>query len=137
MTELQQQTLQAVLDRVIPPDDFPGAWEAGVGNYLARQFEGDLASRITFYLAGLDGIEAEAMAGLGKHFVSLGPNEQDSILQRVESGKVTTSWTISPEEFFKLMVETAAEGYYSNPEQGGNLGAISWAMTGFSKYGPV
>jgi len=137
LTELQQQTLQAVLDRVIPPDDFPGAWEAGVGNYLARQFEGDLASRITFYLAGLDGIEAEAMAGLGKHFVSLGPNEQDSILQRVESGKVTTSWTISPEEFFKLMVETAAEGYYSNPEQGGNLGAISWAMTGFSKYGPV
>ena len=128
MTELQQQTLQAVLDRVIPPDDFPGAWEAGVGNYLARQFEGDLASRITFYLAGLDGIEAEAMSGLGKHFVSLGPNEQDSILQRVESGTVTTSWTISPEEFFKLMVNTAAEGYYSNPEQGGNLGGISWAM---------
>ena len=137
MTELQRQTLRAALDCVIPPDDFLGAWEAGVGNYLALQFKGDLAPQMTFYLAGLDGLEAEAIARFENHFFSLGPEDQNSILQSVESGTVKTSWTISPEKFFKLMVETAAEGYYSNPEQGGNIGEVSWAMTGFSKYGPV
>jgi gluconate 2-dehydrogenase gamma chain len=137
LTDLQRQTLQAALDCLIPPDDFPGAWEAGVGNYLARQFEGDLASRRSFYLAGLDGIEAEAIARFGEYFSKLESEDQSSILQSLESGAVATSWAISPEIFFKLMVETAAEGYYSNPEQGGNLDAISWTMTGFSKYGPV
>ncbi len=43
LTEVQQQTLRAAVNRSIPPDDYPGALEAGVGHYLARQFEGDLA----------------------------------------------------------------------------------------------
>ena len=32
------------MDRLIPPDEDPGAWDAGVGDYLAAQFENDLAS---------------------------------------------------------------------------------------------
>ena len=42
LTKQQQQTLRAAVDRIIPPDDYPGAWQSGVGDYLARQFEGDL-----------------------------------------------------------------------------------------------
>jgi len=42
LTEELQQTLRAAVDRIIPPDDYPGAWQSGVGYYLARQFEGDL-----------------------------------------------------------------------------------------------
>jgi hypothetical protein len=40
-TELQQQTLRAAVDRLISPDDYPGAWNAGIGDYLAGQFEGE------------------------------------------------------------------------------------------------
>jgi hypothetical protein len=32
-----------------------------------------------------------------------------------------------------MLVNTAAEGYYSEPQQGGNRGAISWVMTGFEE----
>jgi len=39
LTEVQQQTLRAVVNRIIPADDYPGAWEAGIGHYVARQFE--------------------------------------------------------------------------------------------------
>ena len=41
-SERQAATLRAMVDRLIPPDDFPGGWEAGVGDYLARQLSGDL-----------------------------------------------------------------------------------------------
>ena len=83
LTELQLQTLRAALDCVIPPDDFPGAWEAGVGNYLARQFAGDLAPQLAFYCAGLDGLESEANARYGEHFFKLRSEDQNVVLQSV------------------------------------------------------
>ena len=137
MTELQLQTFRAVLDCVIPSDEFPGAWEAGVGNYLERQFTGDLAHQLELYCAGLDGLEAEANARFNELFARLKSSQQNAIIESVESGEVISSWKVDPRQFFKLLVETAAEGYYSDPEQGGNFDAVSWTMTGFSECGPV
>ena len=34
LSEKQQETLRTLLDRIIPPDDYPGAWQSGVGDYL-------------------------------------------------------------------------------------------------------
>ena len=40
LTDEQWHTLQALADRIIPQDpDWPSGWQAGVGDYLARQFE--------------------------------------------------------------------------------------------------
>ena len=133
MTEEQQQTLRAVLNCLIPPDDFPGAWDAGVSDYLTRQFQTDLAPRFDFYCSGLDGLDSEAAARFGNSFSLLATTEQVSILESVETGEVVTEWTIPPRVFFDLLVNTTAEGYYSNPEQGGNRGAVSWAMVGFEE----
>lgn len=55
MTEIQEQTLRAAVDRIIPPYDCPGASDAGIGDYLA-QFEGDLALQLELFTAGLDGL---------------------------------------------------------------------------------
>jgi gluconate 2-dehydrogenase gamma chain len=131
LTEVQQQTLRAVIDRIIPPDDFAGAWDAGVGGYLTRQFESDLAPQLEVYCAGLDGIEAEAALRFQSSFASLTVEQQNTTLHKIEAGEVLASWSVPPARFFELLVNTTAEGYYSEPEQGGNRGAISWAMTGF------
>ena len=131
LTEVQQETLRAVIDRIVPPDDFAGAWDAGVGEYLARQFERDLAPQLEVYCAGLDGIEAEAWMRFQSSFASLTMDQQDTTLRQIEAGEVLASWSVPPTRFFELLVNTTAEGYYSEPEQGGNRGAISWAMTGF------
>jgi hypothetical protein len=131
VTEEQLRTLRALLDSVIPPDDFPGASEAGVGDYLARQFEGDLAEKRDFYCSGLDALENEVRARFQTDFANLTPEQQLIILKSIESGDVFTVWPISPQAFFKFVVNTTAEGYYSDPEQGGNRGAVSWVMTGF------
>lgn len=131
ITELQQETLRAAVDRIIPADDFPGAWDAGVGNYLARQFERDLANRFEFYCAGLDALELEALERFNQSFASLNSEQQDQLLCNIEAGRVDASWHISPVEFFELLVRSTAEGYYSDPQQGGNRNAVSWAMVGF------
>jgi Gluconate 2-dehydrogenase subunit 3 len=136
LTDLQSQTLRAALDRLIPPDDYPGAWEAGVGVYLARQFEGDLAPQFDFFCAGLDALEAEALNRFKSSFASLTPAQQDQILRYIEAGEVLSTWPIDVTRFFELLVNTSAEGYYSEPAQGGNQGAISWAMTGFDECAP-
>ena len=51
-----------MMNRIIPQDDFPDAWEAGVGNYLARQFKRDLGSQVENYRLGLETLEAESQA---------------------------------------------------------------------------
>ena len=131
LTEKQERTLRAAIDRIIPPDDYAGAWDAGVGDYLARQFDGDLSPVVDLYLAGLASLDDEASSRYQNTFERLSEDEKDFLLSQVEKGEVLTNWTVSPTRFFTLLVETTVEGFYSDPEQGGNRDRLSWVMTGF------
>jgi gluconate 2-dehydrogenase gamma chain len=130
---MNTETLRAVVDCLIPGDDFPGAYDAGVCNYVERLLQTDLADDAEFFRAGIEALEAEALARFERPFTNLSPTEQISTLAAIESGVVKTSWPIPPSRFFEMLVNTTAEGYYSEPEQGGNRGAISWTMTGFEE----
>jgi hypothetical protein len=130
---MTSETLRAVVDCLIPPDDFPGGYEAGVCDYLERIFQTDLSAQREFFLDGIDGIEAEARERFNESFANLTPDQKASTLAAIESGDVKTSWSISPSLFFEMLVNTTAEGYYSDPQQGGNRGALSWVMTGFDE----
>jgi hypothetical protein len=134
LTKEQQLILRAVVDRLIPPDDFPGAWQAGVGDYLANQFGSDLVPLLDDYGAGLTALEAEARARFQSRFPLLTLEQQDAILKHIEAGEILTSWDIDPSRFFNFLVNTTAEGFYSDPEQGGNRERISWSMTGFEEH---
>jgi len=128
---MYSETLRAVVDCLIPPDAFPGAYDAGVCDYLERIFQTDLAAQSEFFLAGIEGIEAEALERFNQSFADLTPDQKTSTLAAIESNDVKTSWPIPPSLFFELLVNTTAEGYYADPQQGGNRGAVSWLMTGF------
>ena len=128
---MYSETLRAVVDCLIPPDDFPGAYDAGVCDYLERIFQTDLAAQSEFFLTGIDGINAEALKRFNKPFATLTPDQKLSTLAAIESNQVTTPWPISPLLFFEMLVNITAEGYYSDPQQGGNRGNVSWVMTGF------
>ena len=133
LTEHQQQTLCAAIDRIIPTDDYPGAWQSGVGDYLARQFEGDLRPVFDDYCTGLTALDAESLARFQQSFRQLSEEDQDHVLGLVEGGEVLTTWDVAPRVFFNLLVRTTAEGFYSEPEQGGNRNAASWKMIGFEE----
>jgi len=119
---MNSETLRAVVDCLIPADDFPGAYDAGVCDYLERLLHTDLMDQAADFCRGIDAIEAEAIARFEKPFAELSPSEQNATLVVIES---------EAPRFFEMLVNTTAEGYYSEPQQGGNRGAISWVMTGF------
>ncbi len=134
LTELlsarQAETLRAALDRIIPADDFPGGWEAGVGDYFAH-----LLTREPRFLfptqQGLDALDAEARATEGAAFAALAPDRQDALLSRVEAGDVRADWPLPAPDFFRRLVSQAMEGFYADPGNGGNKDGVAWRMIGF------
>lgn len=127
----QWRCLEALLDAIIPPDDYPGAVDAGVGDYLMRQFSGDLAALLSSYQRWLNDLEAESRAISGKSFAALDLEGRTRLLKRVERGEVKVAWSVEPALFFRQIVEHCAEGYYSDPGNGGNRDGLSWRMIGY------
>lgn len=131
LSDSQQKTLRAAINRIIPADDYPGAWESGVGEYIARQLNGDLRAMAGVYEQGLAGLNSESVAMFNVEFDELSATKQDELLSRIEAGDVSKPWPVSPKEFFAMLVNHCAEGYYSDPGNGGNRDARSWEMIGF------
>lgn len=127
--------LEAMVNRIIPADEYPDGWSAGVGDYLARQFRADLAACVPAYAAGLDALDLEAQAAGQSRFADMLPAAQDELLARVEASTIRVEWPIDPAQFFSMVVSHAMEGYYADPGNGGNRDAISWRMIGFQVTG--
>jgi Gluconate 2-dehydrogenase subunit 3 len=126
-------TLRALLDRLIPRDDFPGAIDAGVENYVMRQLAGDCALEAPAVRQGLIQLDAEARAKHGTALAVLPVEQQDEILRELEAGKTSTRWPIHPPAavFFARLVDLAHEGFYADPGNGGNRDAVSWEVIGY------
>lgn len=131
LTASQVTVLAALVDCIVPRDDFPSGTEAGVLSYLAAQFSRDLRPRCAHYRLGLDAVDAEARTAYGRPFVRLQTEERNRLLQSIEAGHVQARWPITPPVFFADMVGHVMEGFYGDPGNGGNRGAISWQMIGF------
>jgi hypothetical protein len=134
-TENQWRTLRALVDCLIPADDFPSGWQAGVGDYLARQFQSDLRDHVEFYRAGLDALDAETQDRAGIVFAELGPQGQVHLLTQLEQGHTQTVWPIDPPSFLNTAMTHAAEGFYSDPGNGGNKNGVAWRMVGYEVKG--
>jgi hypothetical protein len=109
------RTLLALLDRLIPEDDCPGALAAGVDEYVRRQLAGDCAGEASTIEAGLLSLEAHGFADIPEA-------AQDEILVRLDE---------SGDPFFSRMVVLANEGFYADPGNGGNRNAVAWQMVGY------
>jgi hypothetical protein len=133
LTPREEAVLRAAVERLLPADDFPGAWEAGAREYLERQLEGDLAGARGLVEQGLAALDAEAIARSGSGFAALDDGGRDALLRDVEQGSVRTPWSVPPQQFFDLLARTTAEGFYADPGQGGNRDRVSWRMTGFER----
>ena len=129
--ELHLAVLDAAIDRIIPPDDYPGAKEAGTSEFIVRLLESDDTSHFTLYESGLLSLNTEAKTCYNSNFTLLTPQQQDDILQKIERGEVQSKWQVDPKEFFSTMVRHTAEGFYSDAGNGGNKDELSWKMIGF------
>ena len=117
-TERQGETLQALVNCIVPADDYPDGWDAGVGTYLARLLT-QQPLLLFPYRFGLDAIRAEA-----PDFCSQPAFAQNAWLTRLEQ---------DPERgaFFRLLITHVMEGFYADPGNGGNRDSIAWQMIGY------
>lgn len=111
LSETQISVLHVAVNRIIPADDFPGGWDAGVGDFYSLLFARE-PQFLPAYRQGLDRIDAEV-------FLSADAAAQDDLLARSEGS------------FLDLLVSQTMEGFYADPGNGGNKDCISWKMIGY------
>ena len=119
LTNAEADTLSAVCDVIIPPDQDPGASHAGVVQFIDRQLDGFHKKLRKDYRAGIATVDALARSSAGKDFHALTPEEQEKILTSRECRR-----------FFELAVSHTMQGYYGSPRHGGNRNWASWRMLG-------
>lgn len=129
------QMLKAVSNRMIPEDEWPSAVDGGVLTYLERRAAEDTVTWTNIIEPGLRALHGEALMRHDRPFSELTADEQDQLLHDAEHD-VYKDWLVSSKHFFNTLLNLVAEGYYGNPEAGGNIGGKSWEMMGF-RPGPI
>jgi choline dehydrogenase-like flavoprotein len=110
----EQALLGAVVDRIMPADDFPSATGMGALDYILPMLAGDSAADAEPIRYGL-----QELARLD--FLARSAGEQDGLLAAVQQD----SW-------FRRLVELTAEGVYADPTNGGNRDTAGWRMIGYA-----
>ena len=121
LSESQVQTLQAVVDRIIPKDDFPSGSEAGCVDFLLKLIADE--SLESFYISGLNEVESKSLK-FGSLFKDLPIKRQDSILDALSHSSGTRKVVLT-------IARQTIEGYYSDPGNGANKESLAWEMIGF------
>jgi hypothetical protein len=125
-TAKQKRTLVALIDCIIPADEFPKASENGVVDYIERILDSDLRDRAADVADGLVSLDREAKARHDRLFAELDEPSKIELLRAIENGA-----------FFDLMVTLTNEAYYTDPTNGSNLNAVSWKMIGYDPRVPA
>ena len=101
----QRQLLDAVLDRLIPPqENRPGAGSLGVGDFVAGVAVGE-PGLTRLFVQGLAAIEISAAERGAGGFAALSGEAQDETLRAVEQRHA---------DFFDQLVLQVYNGYYTN-----------------------
>lgn len=149
--------LQAAVDRLIPADDNgPGALVACVPEFIDRQMDTAYAHGKLWYMQGPFHPEVDATYGHqsslvprdiyrhgiaacdahckakfgGKAFADLDHAGQEQVLKDMEGGKLDFD-KVPARMFFSFLWQNTKEGFFSDPQYGGNRGMVGWKMIGF------
>jgi Gluconate 2-dehydrogenase subunit 3 len=112
--------LRAVLDRIIPADDYPSASQAGVDAFILRLWQAGSEPSAGLVNEGLTALQQASQSRFDGTFETLDQRAQDALLEEVASAP-----------WFERLCELAAEGYYADPDNGANPNASSWQMIGY------
>ncbi|MBE9638568.1 gluconate 2-dehydrogenase subunit 3 family protein [Salipiger mangrovisoli] len=147
--------IMAATARLIPSEgDGPGALEARVPVFIDRQLASDYGTADDWYMEGPHDPNAEPARGWqtplnpaevyrqaipafnawcqdthGANFADLNAEQQDAALTSLQNGDVA----LAPElrEFWGILLGNTKEGYFADPQYGGNHGMQSWVYIGF------
>lgn len=132
LTDAEARTLAAACDQIVPPDDVPGAAQAGVVAFIDRQLATREKDQLDTWQRGVRGLDAAALQRAGLAFAELPFEEQTELLKDVAAGRVpAAAWEgLDPQAFFDRLVRYTMMGFYGDPRHGGNRDRVSWRMLG-------
>ena len=122
MTPAEALTFAAVVDQIIPPDDTPGASDAGVVYFIDGVLDGFMANKAGLLKQGLEDLDSRAVTAFpgNQGFAGLSFDQQTEILRTVEA---------TP--FFNTTIFLTHCGMFAMPSWGGNRELSGWSMLGF------
>ena len=101
----QRELLDAVLDRIIPPqDNRPGAGSLGIGDFVESVAAGE-PGLTRIFVQGLAAIEIAAAEQAPNGYAAMSNEQKDETLRSVEA---------SHAGFFEQLVLQVYNGYYTN-----------------------
>ena len=155
LTAPEAAFVEAAVDRLIPADDLtPGGTDCGVATFIDRQLAGAWGSGDRLYMqgpwrkgtptqgyqspmtpaeffrAGIAAANAHCRKTLQKEFDRLTADQQITVLQDLEQGRVTLG-PVGAQEFFNLLLATTMQGFFADPIYGGNRDKVAWKMVGY------
>jgi gluconate 2-dehydrogenase gamma chain len=132
LNEEEITLLDAIVEQIIPTDDFPGGKWANVSNFIDKQLDTYYRIHQPAYRDGLAAFEKTTIQLKGKKFEELKFEEQTGILEKMEAGNFAGDYwkDHSPAAFFDMMRQHSLQGFYGSPLHGGNRGYISYHMLG-------
>ncbi|MGA3025094.1 MAG: gluconate 2-dehydrogenase subunit 3 family protein [Bryobacteraceae bacterium] len=120
-TDQEGRTLAAVCDQIVPPDDYPGAAQAGAVEYIDRQLMRHYRRHRAAYRRGLADTDRLSLSRFGHPFPELSATQQTEIVHLLERDE---------RAFFELVLNHTMQSFYGTPRHGGNRDAVSWRMLG-------
>jgi len=133
--EHQWKTVEALTAQIIPTDQYPGAKEAGVVNYIDIALATVYSSQQEMYVLGVKGVDQSAKAMFKKdRFIDLKPEEQVALIKAMEKDEAPGEiWKELPGSsfLFDCLLAHTYEGFYGDPKYGGNQNYVGWTLVGF------
>lgn len=147
--------VMAATARLIPSEgEGPGALETHVPVFIDRQLQGYYGNAELWYMQGphdptatpdrgwqtplnpaqlyrqaIPAFNAECKSRWGKDFAQLEAAKQDEALTALQKGAIKLAPELSI--FFATLLANTKEGYFADPQHGGNYGMQSWKHIGF------
>lgn len=152
-TDEERALVTAIVDRLIPEDDYPSASQAGVVTFLENQLSGAYGRGDIYYMQApfksgspsqgyqeqapailyrqaLADIASQLQADHGKRFTDLDEADQDAFLTDLSGGKVILDH-VDGKTFFDTLWQDTQLGFFGDPVHGGNRDMAGWRMIGF------
>lgn len=121
LTATEAQTLAVLCAEIIPPDDSPGAVDAGSVRFIDIQLTKHYRAHRARYRDGLAKADALALREFGQAPARLSSLERLRFAQQLERNEPA---------FFSMLVAHTMQSFYGSPRHGGNRDGVSWQMLG-------
>ncbi|MFQ5447451.1 MAG: gluconate 2-dehydrogenase subunit 3 family protein [Saprospiraceae bacterium] len=111
----EAQLLEAIVERIIPRTDTPGAADARVHTLIDTMMaEFYQKKEKVAFRKGLKTVELDAKAAHGKSFVSLTPEQQDELLTKYDEEAFGENKERGEQHFFRTMKELTTFGFFTS-----------------------